>query len=140
MGKYGIDMTDCMKISIWANNNFIILDLKKMFEFFATNRYKLVIAISALGSHDRVENHLDYYKSAQVLDKDEYLFYPVKNTGFLRLIDNDMSFPSNIMYVIMTAGNNLGINISRKIEKTKLTSYLFGKCDAMILSFEEKMI
>ncbi len=85
----------------------------------------------------RAGTYLDTYRSAQILSKDEVLFVPVRNSGFLSVKENDDDFPINILWCINNASDTLGVTIHKTVEDKKAFSRIDGECSALVFTFSK---
>ena len=139
IGKYGINMTDVMNISVYKNSYTKVFKLKDLVLDFATNNKKLVIGLSIYSDNKRAEAYLDYNRSLSVLNNDEFLFAPIKNSGFLSVIENDSTFPFNILYCIRNVSEKVGVITSVHIAEKKAISIISGYCSGLIITFKKKI-
>ena len=139
VGKYGIDMTNDMMISILDKDcdKVLMYRFKELLVNMAKHNKKLIIGLSTIIGHDRAENYLDTYRSAQQLEKDEVLFVPVMNSGFLSVKHDDKEYPANLLWCCSKVCEDLGINISKTIEEKKTVSRLGGDGSALVLTFSK---
>ena len=138
LGKYRIDITDIMFIKVMNKRNGVnIYNLKKLIEFLAANEMQLIIGLSSFTKSLRAENYIDSYRSLQILDVSEFLFLPVKNSGFLGLQENDAIFPNNILWCIMKICKGLKICLNKQIKDNKVVSVIGGSISALVFSFEK---
>lgn len=138
VGKYGIDMTELMWLTFLTHENRLLTcRLKQLIMNLVNNNRKFVIGLSSLMGKERVEIYLDTYRSAQILSKDEVLFVPVRNSGFLSVKENDDDFPINILWCINNASDTLGVTIHKTVEDKKAFSRIDGECSALVFTFSK---
>ena len=138
LGKYAIDMTDVMAIKVMNKKMGIrIFNLKELIESLADKQMKLIIGLSSFTESKRAESYVDQYRSSFKLADSEFLFLPVKNSGFLGLQENDAIFPNNILWCIMKICKGLKICLNKQIKDNKVVSVIGGSISALVFSFEK---
>lgn len=137
VGKYGIDMTDEMQLSVMVNGKIFIRYLKSLIMEIAQNHKKLVIALSSLIGKDRADNYLDAYRSAQIIDNDEVLFIPARNSGFLSVKEDDDAFPANVLWCITQVCIKLGLKVTKSHKEKGAYSHLGGECEVLVLMINQ---
>ena len=90
-----------------------IFNLKELIESLADKQMKLIIGLSSFTESKRAESYVDQYRSSFKLADSEFLFLPVKNSGFLGLQENDAIFPNNILWCIMKICKGLKICLNK---------------------------
>lgn len=138
VGKYGIDMTDIMRIAYYNHNAIYTCQLTQLICTLAVNKEKLVIGLSSFTKNKRADNYLDYAKSASMLNNDEILFVPVRNTNFLNLEDDDNAYPINLFWCIREAGKKMGLHSNMIIEEHKVYAAIEGSCRGLVISFRRE--
>lgn len=139
VGKYGIDITNDMLISVLeaGNRKVLYYCFKDLIADMAANNRKFIIGLSSIIGNERAENFLDIDRSAKQLSKDEVLFVPMMNTGFLSIRQEDAYFRSNLMCCINKVCKDLELKISSTLENNKIVSHLSGTESAIVLTFSK---
>lgn len=136
LGRYGIDMTDSMNIMVInKKNGVIVYNLKDLIQFLADKQMKLLVGLSSFMGSFRAESYLDQYRSVLQLDDSEFLFIPVKNTGFLELKEEDNDFPNNLLWCIEKISKDLKLCINKQKVENKVVSILGGSSSALVFTF-----
>lgn len=136
IGKYGIDMTDIMTIKVLNKRNEVtIFNLRELIGLLAEKQKKLVIGLSSFTGSNHAEIYIDQFRSLIMLDNSEVLFLPVRNTGFLELIENYNNFPNNILWCIEKIGKDLNLSINMQKTDNKVVSMLGGNNSALVFEF-----
>ena len=129
-------MTDSMSIMVMnKKNGVIVYNLKDLIQFLADKQMKLLVGLSSFMGSFRAESYLDQYRSVLQLDDSEFLFIPVKNTGFLELKEEDNGFPNNLLWCIEKITKDLKLCINKQKVENKVVSILGGSSSALVFTF-----
>ena len=129
-------MTDIMTIKVMNKRNEInIFNLRELIGLLADKQKKLVIGLSSFTGSLHAESYIDQFRSLIMLDNSEVLFLPVRNTGFLELIENYKNFPNNILWCIEKIGKDLNLSINMQKIDNKVVSMLGGINSALVFEF-----
>lgn len=139
LGKYGIDMTDDMLMLVFDgdSSNYLRCNFKELIVNLAEDNKKFIIGLSSISSNSRADNFLDVERSTQQVSKDETLFIPIMNSGFLSVKQDDTNFHTNLLWCINKVCNDLGFKVSSSEEDNKTVSRFEGKRKALVLTFSK---
>lgn len=139
LGKYGIDMTDCMNLELIDKQGKIyIYNIQGLIQFLADKQMKFIIGVSSFLGNQRAENYIDQYRSSLKLDESELLFIPVRNSNFLELTENSPKFPNNLLWCIEKVGKDLNLCVNKITVKDKVVSIFGGNTKSLVFMFERK--
>lgn len=139
LGKYGIDMTDCMNLELIDNQGKLyIYNIQGLIQFLADKQMKFIIGVSSFLGNQRAENYIDQYRSSLKLDESELLFIPVRNSNFLELTENSPNFPNNLLWCIEKVGKDLNLCVNKITVKDKVVSIFGGNTKSFVFMFERK--
>lgn len=133
VGQYGIDMTDVMNVRIIFGGHIHTITLSGLFLRLKNFRQKLILPLSSW-SENRLENHLDYDRTLQMMNSDEFLFVIEQNSSFLDIIDSDSNSQFNIMHCINIAAGKMMLNVSSTICNNKSVSRFGDYGKAIIIT------
>ena len=137
--KYGIDITDDMLIYVYdgGNRKLSSHNLKELIVNLAGANKKFIIGLSSFIKNSRAEIYLDFERSTQQLSKDEMLFFPLMNSEFLCVSQDDTSLHTNLMWCINKICKDLGFKVSSYKENNKTVSRICGMGEALVLTFSK---
>lgn len=133
VGQYGIDMTDVMKVHIISSWQIHTITLSDLLLQLKNYEQKLILPLSSW-FENRLENHLDYVRTLQMMNSDELLFVIEKNGSFLNTISSDSNFQFNIMHCISVAAGKMMLNVSSTIRNNKSVSRFGDHGKAIIIT------
>ncbi len=140
LGKYNIDMTDDMFLSVLdtSGKNVCMIEIKQLIKDILNSNKKLIIGLSNILGNDRAEIYIDTFRTSINLTKQDILFVPVKNSGFLSVKTNDKEFQNNILWCIEKASKDMGVTVNISICNGKVFSRFEGPIDSLDISFESQ--
>lgn len=135
LGEYGVDMTDNMLVRVMTKGNpsIVILSIQNLLNDMKNGGFKLVLPITKIGEHLRLEYYLDHQRTMQCLEPNEVLYIVEKNSGFLD-VDEETEYPYNALKCIKMVADKGNIVLDQQKAKNKACSRLGGMCDAYIVS------
>ena len=137
IGKYGIDMSDVMKIHVVTKESngkrMHCLELSTLLRHMKNNKMKLVLPISSM-SKNRIDNLMDFERTFAKIKPDELLFVFETNSNFLNISIHDDGFEFNLMRCIDEMAKKLSLNIKTAIEDNKSVSILTGNEKAVVVT------
>ena len=136
LGRYEIDMTDRMSVMLRNKRNGVkVYNLKELIKYLAVNQMKLIIGLSSFTGSLRAENYIDQFRTSLTLEDSEFLFIPVKNTGFLGLKENDANFPNNLLWCIEKICKDLKLGLKKQKVDNKVFAMIGGSNSALVFTF-----
>lgn len=133
LGKYDVDMTDVMLIKAFIKKDSVwcITSIHDLLDYMKKNKSRLVFPLTDLGEKNRVEVHVDYERTINMLHENDILFYFEYNTNFLNI--DDESFNYNIMRCIRVVAEKGDFQLITQIESERAYSGMFGLCRAYLV-------
>lgn len=133
LGRYNINTSDVMKIIVAERGKgFLGYGLRELIEELKNNNKKLLLPLSCFGD-DRIESNIVPIQVDHMLNLDELLFIPVKNSGFLSLKEDDAAFPINFWNCFYKCCEQLSFMIKKEIVDNRAFSS-FGRGKVAIIS------
>ena len=138
IGKYGIDMSDVMKVHVVAKDStgkvvVHCLELSSLLRHMKDNKIKLVLPMSPV-SENRIDNLMDFERTFAKIKSDELLFFYENNSNFLNISTHDGEFKFNLMRCINEMAQKLSLDIEAVIENNKSVSRIGGNGKALIIT------
>lgn len=134
IGRYGIDITEKIIISIYENREKKIVKLKDLLLYLKKTKKELVFILSNWCNDERIEVYVDERYAIDSMLENQILFCVSKNTGFLSIKEHDEGFPYNIMWCINKIADENSLVITKKIEENKVSQLLSGMCNGLVIS------
>ena len=132
--KYGIDMTDELKIHIYDNNRMLRQDnLKTLLKHLKIKKYKLVLPLSDY-DENRISAYVDYERTFKLIHDNEYLFKHEINNEFLNIAESN--YNCNILKCIKQKAKSLDYTLKIKIEENKVNLSISGNSKGLIIEIE----
>lgn len=137
MGKYGIDMTDVMKVRVVNKSEGVqTFALDDLLLLLKDREWKLVLPLYSMDDN-YLDVHVVYDKTLSKMSSDELLFIIETNSYFLKTADPYPDFQYNIMHCIHVVAAKHMLHISTTMQSNKTESLFFGKGNAIVLTVKK---
>lgn len=137
LGKYEIDMTEDMQICLMNKERMgVRCKLKEILFILKDRHLKMILPLAKYSDYNRITCYTDYYRTSEMLNDDEWIYFTESNSDFLNVKKEDDKYQYNIMYCINLIAKRYSLIVSENIEEDKYFESLSGKGKGLVISIK----